>query len=99
MWKDELEHHARYQEIMEEMIELKDQKKKIEQELREANAADISEVEDLNLEIKASEELMSDLAFNMYMKDENVEVVDEYKNRYVPQFVVKFKKDGTIVED
>ena len=99
MWKDELEHHSNYQKIIEEMTELKDQKKKIEQELREANAADISEVEDLTLEIKASEELLSDLAFNMYMKEENVEVTDEYNNRYVPQFVVKFKKDGTIVEE
>ena len=99
MWKDELEHHSRFQEIIEAMTELKDEKKKIEHELREANASDISEVENLTLEIKASEELLSDLAFNMYMKDQSVEVTDEYNNRYVPQFVVKFKKDGTIAED
>jgi uncharacterized coiled-coil DUF342 family protein len=99
MWKDELEHHARYQEIMEEMGELKEEKKKIEHELREANAADIREVDELTVEIKSSEELLSDLAFNMYLKDQTVEVTDEYKNRYVPQFVVKFKKDGTIAED
>ncbi|HBK35005.1 hypothetical protein A2239_02500 [Candidatus Uhrbacteria bacterium RIFOXYA2_FULL_40_9] len=97
-WKDELQHNSRYQELLEELQTLKEEKKQIENHVREQTPGEISKVEDLTHEIKANEELMSDLAFNLLMKDEVVELTDEYNNRYVPQFMVRFKKDGTIEE-
>lgn len=93
-WKDALQHESRYQEIIEEMKSLREEKKRIETEVRESSPRDAQKVDELTLEIKSMEELVSDLALNLFMKDETVEIVDEYNNRYVPQFVVRFKKDG-----
>ena len=97
-WKDELQNDARYQELLEELQTLKDEKKQIEKRVHEQAPGELSKVEDLTHEIKSNEELMSDLAFNMLMKEEQVELSDEYNNRYVPQFLVRFKKDGTVEE-
>ncbi len=94
MLKDELKHHERYGEIKEELDGLKAEKKGIETQVQNANAMDAAKLEELTIEIKANEELLSDLALNLLMKNEEVELTDKHANRYVPQFVVKFKKDG-----
>ncbi len=93
-FKNELEHHERYQELLEEMKKFKDEKKSIETQVRESAPGESQKLQDVEVELKADEELLSDLAFNLLMKDETVEVTDQYKNRYVPKFVVKFTKEG-----
>ena len=97
-WRDALQHDTRYQEVVEEMKSLREEKKRIEAEVIESSPRDAQKADELSFEIKSSEELVSDLALNLYMKDETVEIVDEYNNRYVPQFVVRFKKDGMAEE-
>lgn len=92
--KDELAQVERYASVKEELDTLKAEKKGIEAAAREKAPKESAELEDLVTEIKADEELLSDLAMNMIMKNETVELVDEDKNKYVPQLVVKFKKDG-----
>ncbi|TAK03575.1 hypothetical protein EPO34_00210 [Patescibacteria group bacterium] len=92
--KDELSQHERYATVKEEMDTLKAEKKGIENAVREKAPKESAELEDLVTEIKADEELLSDLAMNMIMKNESIELVDEEKNKYVPQLIVKFKKDG-----
>ncbi len=47
---------------------------------------------ELNDEIKADEELLSDLCFQKLMKNEKVEIVDEKGNEYEPVIKVVFKK-------
>ena len=92
MCKDELSHHDRHREIVEEMKELRMEKKSIEQDLR-MNALGVeAELDELKTEILSDSELLADIALNMYTSGENVEIVDEYENRYVPLFKVSFKR-------
>jgi hypothetical protein len=93
MFKDELLHSSRYQEIQEEMKALRDERKMIENEIKANSQGDMDKMEDLKLEIETDKELLSDMALNMYVSKENVEIVDEYDNRWVPFFSVKFKKE------
>lgn len=91
MLKDELSQHARYQELLEEMRTLRDEKKSIEQDVK-ASASDFRELEDIKIEIDTDQEMLSDLALNMYVKNETVEIVDEYEQTWYPTFKVSFKK-------
>ncbi|OGL66361.1 hypothetical protein A2856_01535 [Candidatus Uhrbacteria bacterium RIFCSPHIGHO2_01_FULL_63_20] len=93
-FKDELAQHERFAKVKEELETLKAERKSIENSVREGSPKESAELEDLATEIKADEELLSDLAMNLIMKNETVELVDEEMNRYVPELVVKFKKDG-----
>jgi len=95
-FKDELAQHARYQELLEELQALKIEKKSIENSVREQTPREASELEDLKIDIKSNAELLSDLAYNLLMKNETVELVDEHQNRYVPEMVVRFRKDGYV---
>lgn len=91
--KDELTHQPRYAELVEEMTALKTEKKSIENHVRESVPKDAQRLDDLDAEIKADEELMSDMALNLILKNESVELRDQYENRYVPLMKVIFKKD------
>jgi seryl-tRNA synthetase len=92
--KDELAQHERYQALIEELTALKEEKKGIEATVREASPKEAAEFEDLKTEIKAQLELLSDLAMNLIMAEESVELVDDRMNRYTPVLVVRFKRDG-----
>lgn len=99
IFKSELEHHERYGKLKEEMDVLKAERKSIEVQVREASPADSMKLQDIEVELKANEELLSDLAFNLLMKDESVELEDEYKNKLIPQFLVKYKKEDAGATD
>lgn len=91
--KDELSNNARYKEIAEQMKTLKEEKKGIETQTQNSSG-DAQKLEDIKTELQASEELLSDLAFQMLIHNESIEITDEYKNKWVPKFTVKFKKEG-----
>lgn len=91
MIKDQLAAHARYQEIAEEIAKLREEKKALEKEMWAP--ADIQELEALKLDIKDDHEMLADIALNMYIANEPVEIVDELNGRWVPVFAVRFKKD------
>lgn len=91
--KDELKHHSRYAEVLDEAATLREEKKSIENQVRESVPQDAARLSDLDAEIKADEELMSDLAMNLILKNESVELKDEYENRYLPLMKVIFKKE------
>ena len=93
IFKDALSHHERYQEILEESKKSRVEKKAIEVQIKEEAPGDVQKLEELDTEIQSSEELLSDLAFNLLLKNESVEVMDQYKNRYIPKFTVKFQKE------
>ncbi len=99
LFKNELEHHERYGKLKEEMDTLKAERKSIEVQVRESSPSDSLKLQDIEVELKANEELLSDLAFNLLMKDENIELEDEFKNRLLPQFLVKFKKQDAGAEE
>ncbi|OGL62379.1 hypothetical protein A3C09_00360 [Candidatus Uhrbacteria bacterium RIFCSPHIGHO2_02_FULL_47_44] len=91
MIMDELSHSSRYKEIKEELMALREEKKAIEQTVQAGNP-DFKEIEELKAEIQTDSEVLSDLALNMYMKDQTVEIVDDYDQKWYPQFKVAFKK-------
>ncbi|MEI7741578.1 MAG: hypothetical protein WCJ29_03670 [bacterium] len=98
-FKDELNNTARYREIVEKMTELREEKKQLENEVYARSMADIQKVEDLKQDIKTHEMLVSDIAVNLMMQNESVEVVDEYNNKYEAQFVARFKKTGDVAKE
>lgn len=92
MYKDELVNNQRHEEINEQLKELREEKKSIENQIK-AGSKDFQELDDLALEIRSETELLSDLALNMYMKNQTVEITDEYDNKLLPIFKVTFKKE------
>ena len=93
MLKDELTHSSRYQEIVEEMKTLREEKKGIEQGVRAGNS-DAQELDEVKIEILTDQELLADLALNMFLKNETVEIKDEYDQTWYPVFKVNFKKSN-----
>jgi len=93
MLKDELSHSSRYQEIVDEMKTLREEKKGIEQDVRAGNS-EVAELEDIKIEIQTDQELLADMALNMYVKNETVEIKDEYDQTWYPVFKVNFKKSN-----
>ncbi len=91
MLKDELSANARYQEIQEEAKALREEKKGIEMEIR-SGSGELAELDELKIEISTDQELISDIALNMYVNKETVEIVDENDEKWYPQFKVIFKK-------
>ncbi|MFH1631503.1 MAG: hypothetical protein ABIA47_00555 [bacterium] len=92
MYKDELVQNSRHKELVEEIKVLRDEKKSIETEIKE-DSREFRELEDLKIDIETDQELLSDIALNMYTNKEIVEIVDEYDNKWYPVFRVAFKKE------
>ena len=93
MFKDELKHNQEYQRITEEMKKLREEKKAVENTVKASALKDAQALDDLRVEITSLQELLSDIALNMYVSKKTVEIVDEKDGRYVPHFSVRFKKD------
>ena len=69
------------------------QKKTIENEVRAEYSSEMDRLDDLKIEIDTDQELLSDIALNMYVREEVVEIIDENDVAWYPQFKVTFKKD------
>jgi len=93
MFKDELEHNGEYQELLKEIKVLKEKKKSIEDQAKANALHDAQKLDTLKEEIAGSTELLSDIALTKYVDGETVEITDEYDNRLVPVFSVKFRKE------
>ena len=67
-------------------------KKAIENELKAAAQSDLDKLDELKVDIAADQEMLADIALNMYVKEETVEIIDEYDQAWYPEFKVAFKK-------
>lgn len=92
MYQDSLIANQEYQEIKEKLENLKLRKKQIETEIKEDQMADFQKLDAYKMNVKNDMEMMSDLALNMLVSGETVEVVDADNAKYEPLFTVKFKK-------
>ena len=92
MIRDELTQDTRYRELTEEMKKLRDERKSIENEIK-SHTASPQELDELKIEIQTDQELLADIALNMFTDKQAVEILDEYDQRWVPLFSVKFVKD------
>lgn len=92
-FQDELRNNARHEEIIEELKKLRAEKKSLENELA-SRELDREKLDEIASDIATDVVLLADIALNMYVKSEPVEIVDELNIRWVPQFSVRFKRDA-----
>lgn len=90
-FQDELKNNAKYQEILEKLNELKLEKKSIENEIL-SREIDRAKLEELSVDIKTDTEMLTDIALNMFLAQEPVEIVDEVNVKWMPVFTVRFRK-------
>lgn len=94
-YRDALLHETAYQEILEEIKNLRDKKKLIESEVQSQMGDRWARLEDLKYDIAETQQMISDQAVNSIMKGESIALKDEYDTLYEPKFSVTFKKaDG-----
>lgn len=99
MFKDSLAHDAHYQELLAQIKKLREEKKSIENAAWAQSRGDAEKLDLLSLDIKSDKQVISDIALNMYVAGQTVEVVDENQTRWVPNFSVTFIKDAEGVEE
>lgn len=92
MFRDELNQNERYVEINEQIARLREEKKAIENETRAADPSSADQLEALKIDIASDQEMLADVSLNMYVKEETVEIIDEYDQAWYPEFRVNFKK-------
>ncbi len=90
-FQDELKNHAKYQELAGKLAELRQEKKSIENEIL-SREMDRAKLEELSLDIKTDTEMLTDIALNMFLAQEPVEIVDETNAKWMPVFTVRFRK-------
>jgi hypothetical protein len=93
MFKDELAHDAEYQKLLGQMEVLKEKKKSIEATAKASALSDVRQLDELADDIRGSAELLTDVVVTKFMNRESIELADEYNNRLVPVFAVRFKKE------
>ena len=100
MYKDALAQADEYEEIVEQMKQLREKKKQIETRIQAEMGKAWEKLDDIKFEMETNKEMMTDIAMTTLMKGGRVEVKDEYENPYEPVFKVNFKKaeDGQTAE-
>lgn len=91
-YKDALLTSQEYVEVKEELDRLREKKKGIEASIKSMFANELIEIDDLKLDIKSDEELMSDIAITQITQGTPIEIKDEHEQEYEPVINVKFKK-------
>lgn len=91
--KDALSQSKEYQDLMDELSKIRARKKEVELAIRNQYSSEFNELEDVKLDIKDMKMVLSDLMWNELLKNNSVEVTDQYENRYVPQVLVTLKKE------
>lgn len=92
MIKDDLRNYPRYEAIQDEMKRLREEKKAIEDEVKAGSINEANELDELKTDIQSDQELLADIALNMYVNSQEVEIVDEFDQKWYPEFKVAFKK-------
>jgi predicted nuclease with TOPRIM domain len=92
MIRDALESSHEYKEVVDKFEEIKERKKQLETMIQEEFVNDYKKLDAYKMHIKNDQEMLSDLAINMLVSGETVEVVDQDNSKYEPLFTVKFKK-------
>ena len=91
-YKDALGQNQEYQELTEQLEELKLRKKELETIAQSQMGSRWDQLDDLKMTISDLRQIQSDIAMTTLMEGKPIEVVDEYNNLYEPNFSVSFKK-------
>lgn len=90
--KDLFKNSEPWREAKQNFITSREKLKSIENTLLQDCPKEQEAIEQLNAEIKNDELVMSDMALNMLLKGEKVEVEDKNGQKYIPELKVKFIK-------
>lgn len=90
--KDVLSNDFSYSKMKAELEEKRKELKILEKQLIASNMVNYDQIENYKIDIKTDEELLKDIALNLLMKNEQVELVDKYDNKYIPELKVSFKR-------
>lgn len=96
MYLDALESRHDYKNIVEQLDKLREQKKQIENEVRQELGNDWDKLDLIKLHQKQDNELMSDIALNKLLAGESIDLKDDLDQPYEPVFSVKFKKGNVV---
>ncbi|MEI6288269.1 MAG: hypothetical protein WCP18_01620 [bacterium] len=91
-YRDALLSSAQYQKISEELKELRDKKKEVEETIRVDFRSEYAKLEDLKIDLETDYEMLSDIALTQLMKGETISITDINDVKYEPAFSVRFKK-------
>ncbi len=91
-YREMLEDSDEYQEITEKLKTFKIKKAQIEENVKGKLRTEFDKLDGIKRDIETHNILLSDAALTKLMKGEKVEIIDEYQNKYEPEFNVKFKK-------
>lgn len=92
IYRDALTSTPEYEELNDKLKALRERKKQIEATVKEQFGSEITELEDLKVDIDSDMEMMSDLALTQLIKGEAIALKDEHDTEYEPVFAVKFRK-------
>lgn len=92
MYRDALSQADEYEEIVEQIKQLREKKKQIEARIQSQMGKAWQKLDDIKYEMETHKEMITDVALTTMMKGETVEVKDEYENSYEPIWKVNFKK-------
>lgn len=90
--KDHYDNSVDFKKIKEELDEAKAKKKSYDAGIKEVYGKDFVRILELSEEIKADEDLLSDLCFQELLKNNKVEIKDAKGNDYTPFIKVVFRK-------
>ena len=91
-YRDALFNQSEYQDVVSQQKKLREQKKRIEQSTKASFEKEFDKLHDLQVDLEAAEETLSDMALASIAKGETVTVRDDYANSYEPKVKVSFKK-------
>jgi DNA repair ATPase RecN len=91
-FRDVLAQSKPYQDVLDEMKDLKAKKARLETEIRQEFTKELEKAEKLAADLKTDTQLLSDMALTKFMKGETIDIVDENDVKYEPVFKVSFKK-------
>ena len=91
-YRDALQSSPTYKQVTDELKEIREKKKKIEEGIKVDFSSEFTKLEDIKIDLESEYELLNDIALTQLMKGETVKVTDQYENNYEPVFSVRFKK-------
>lgn len=91
-YRDALINANEYQEICDQIKELREKKKQIEIMVKNQLGSRYEKLEELKLRLAELSQAQSDIAISDLTSGKTVMVKDNFDNLYEPKFVVKFKK-------
>ena len=92
IYRDALASTPEYEELNDKLKTLRERKKQIENTVKEQFGKEVTELEDLKVDIDSDMEMMSDLALTQLVKGEPIAIKDAHDTEYEPVFAVRFRK-------